>query len=201
MVSILNSTACCIFLHSRTGPEAQVLLLDADNIVRSIATNFREIEREKNQFDHNTKIALDRKIRGFTKELNELKKSLAEYKQQLSASSVDAAQRADWRMQRQTILEGRVIGEDTSSSLMRTQRTILEAQTTGTDTVIMLESQTEQMENMLGELSAMQNISAKTKTVLRRMRTKVVTSKLMTFFIVLFEVAILALIIYLKYYS
>jgi len=179
----------------------QPLLAEADQILRKYQQDLREVEREMSKFDYEVKKSLKSKVDGYKEEMNNLKKALGTQRGRINTASVEAAQRADWKAQRTTILEGRVIGEDTTSSLLRTQQRIQDSHVIGTDTVIELEEQTEQMEGMLNELSTMDSVSAKTKAVIRRMQSQLVTNKVATFFIVLFELALLALIIYLKYYS
>jgi len=88
-----------------------------------------------------------------------------------------------------------------AQSLAMTQRTIEDAAMIGSNTSVKLEHQTEQMENVIGTLHETNSVLDKSAKLLRRMRTRLVTNKLMTFIIILVELAIVALIIYIKFYT
>lgn len=144
---------------------------------------------------------LNSKIKAVQKELEDCRKQIKDFKQQQAVDNMNAAQQAEFREQRQKLLESRDIADSNANSLQRTNRMIQDATVISIDTSEKLESQTERMESMKNTLKETDDVLDKSRHLLRRMRRRLVTNKMITAIIILLEVGILALIIYIKYYS
>ncbi len=190
-----------LFVFSRSAAEARPFFDECDSSVRAAEQQIKEIERERRHFDHATKSSADRKVKQFQKDLEEQKRTLADFRSKSASGDMNAAQQQEWREQRMRLLESRNIQQDTTSSLQRTQRTIEDATVISAETSVTLESQTEQMEGMRDTLRATDGVLDKSKELLQRMRRRLVTNKMITTVIILLEAGILGLVIYIKYYS
>jgi len=186
---------------AQTQAEAQPLFEEAESALRVAENQLRDIESERRHFDLNGKKILDRKIKEFQGLLQQQKQALGEHRERLTLMNMSAAKQAEWREQRMRLLENRHIQDSTTNSLTRTEQMIGDAIVISNDTSVTLESQTEQMGRMLDTLHETDSVLDRSKALLRRMRTRLVTNKLLTFLIILIELGILALIIYVKYYS
>jgi len=103
--------------------------------------------------------------------------------------------------QRKRLLGTQAVVQDTTRSLENTMQSIEAAVEIGTDTTGQLSSQGDQLRQGLLGIRETDSILERSRKTLERMRRRVVTNKLITFFIILIEFGIIGLIIYLKYYS
>lgn len=186
---------------SRTPHEKRTSIEEAESCIRAIELQVKEFERERKHLDFGAKQDADRRIKSVQKELEDGRKQLKDFKQEQATENMNAAQQAEFREQRQKLLESRDIADSNSSSLQRTNRMIQESTAVSIDTSERLESQTERMESMKSTLKETDGVLDKSRMLLRRMRSRLVTNKMITAVIILLELGILALVIYIKYYS
>ena len=197
---VILSFALYFCVHRSPG-EAQLYFDEADSCLRTFEQQTKEIEKQRRTFDHESKTALDRKLKTLQREFAEEKQNLTDARAKQQAGNMNAAQQAEWREQRMRLLESRGLQDSTTSSLQRTQRTIDDATVVSADTGAKLETQTEQMEHMRETLKETDGVLDRSRNLLRRMRRRLVTSKMITVIILMLELGILGLIIYIKYYS
>jgi len=106
-----------------------------------------------------------------------------------------------WRTQRQKLLGTRHIVDETSASLDRTARAIAESAEAGAATSQQLGEQKETLLHARDNIHDTDDILAKSKRTLMRMKRKLMTNKLMQFGIILLEILILIFVVWIKYYK
>lgn len=116
------------------------------------------------------------------------------------AANMSRADEANWRDQRQRLLGAKNVVDETSASLDRTTRSLMETTEIGVATTIQLQQQREALLRSQDNLKQTDDFLSKSKRALTRMRRRLMTNKLIQAFIILLELGILGLIIYLKYY-
>ena len=194
---------CLITFSYRSSTEAQPIILQVEDNLKKSKNFFKKYTSQTRQLDRvgqDQYRAIETRL---TRELTAQENSFTALKKQRPElfGTMDPRERAEFLEQRTRLLQGREIQQSTSDSLRRTQRTIHDTITVGEDTSILLEQQTEKMVGMRDNLHETDNMLDKSRAVLRRMNNRVVTNKLVTTLIILIEIAIVMLIIYVKYYT
>jgi vesicle transport through interaction with t-SNAREs protein 1 len=187
----------------RSPHEAQTSISQTEELLRQAKLYFKKVEPQTRQLDKNRKDQYKLVESRLNRELTAQLKALATLKKEKPELflGMNEAKRAEHMEQRTRLLQGREIANSTSDSLRRTQRTVHDSIAVGEETSVILEVQTEKMEGMRDSLYDTDNMLDKSRAVLRRMNTRVVTNKLVTGLIILLEIAIAALIIYIKFYT
>jgi hypothetical protein len=170
---------------------------------------FRDFKREQRHLGYEEKQRAQRSVKTLQADWEAQKAMLGDYKRRYlgdgggggTAGGMNAVERAEWTDQRQRLLQAREVQSGNSQSLAMTQRTIEDAAMVGAHTSVQLEHQTEQMEGVIDTLHETNSLLDKSAVLLRRMRTRLVTNKLLTCVIITIELAICALIIYIKFYT
>jgi len=103
--------------------------------------------------------------------------------------------------QRARLLQAKRAVDDSGESLDNTLSAISESTATGAQTAIQLQQQRDQLVHAKDNLRETDNILGRSRKLLIRMRRRIITNKLITGVIILVELALIALIVYLKYYK
>jgi uncharacterized protein (DUF3084 family) len=120
------------------------------------------------------------------------------------AGAGDGMSRADRQKQkdqRKKLLGARATSDESSESLARTQQALRQAEENGTDTAATLLKQREQLIAARDTIRETDDFLLRSQKTLRRIRRRLVTNKLITGFIILLQLATVALIVWLKWYN
>lgn len=101
---------------------------------------------------------------------------------------------------RRTLLEGNSILERTTQSVVRSQAAAAESEQIGTEVISELSQQRERLLRAKRRLSQTDDELDKARRVLNIMRRRVLMNKFVLVLIILLEVAILGIIVYLKFF-
>lgn len=108
----------------------------------------------------------------------------------------------DWESaNRRTVLEGRQALLRTAESLERSQRTAIETEEIGTSIISDLGTQREVLERTRTNLHTTGDHLTQTQKVINSMYRRVLTNKFLLVLIILTETAILAAVVYLKFFK
>jgi hypothetical protein len=177
-------------------------LTDADSDVADMANSISAIETELRHYPYNAKARAQATLKDLTAKFDGQKQELAKLKPGAAKPKFRNEQEArEWRDQRSRLLAGKEIIDDTSASLDSTARVIEETAGVGAATSQQLVHQREQFISARETIRETDDVLDRSRKLLLRMRRRVVTNKLITAFIILVELALCALIIYLKYYK
>lgn len=107
----------------------------------------------------------------------------------------------DWDIEhRRVLLEGNAALERSAQSVARSQAVAAESEQIGTEVISELGEQRERLLRAKRRLSQTDEELNKTRKILNIMRVRVLTNKIVLVFIILLEVAILGIIVYLKFF-
>lgn len=101
---------------------------------------------------------------------------------------------------RRTLLESNAVLDRSSQSLARSQAAAIESEQIGTEVISELGGQRERLLSAKRRLSQTDEELHKTRRILNVMRRRVLMNKFVLILIILLEVAILGIIVYLKYF-
>jgi len=186
---------------ARSATEALPHIQAADAYVRQAEGLFKGLEQEKRHMDNASRTAVDRKKKIVLREWETLKQNYNTLKSKYNTSQLSASQQAELRDQRQKLLVARDIQQDTTQSLTNTENTLQQTILVGRDTNQKLDQQTEQLGRMNNSVEATNDALDNSKTVLMRMKRRILTNKLAHVAIIVLEIIILACIIYIRFYS
>lgn len=186
---------------SRGAADALPHIQNGDAIVRQGDQLFKNLDQEKRHMDNASKSAVDRKKKLATREWDTLKASYNSLKANYSTSQLSASQQAELRDQRQKLLVARDIQQDTTQSLDNTQNTIQQTILVGRDTNLKLDQQTEQLNRMNTSVEATNTSLDNSRTLLMRMKRRILTNKLSQVLIIVFELIIFVCIVYVRFYA
>lgn len=116
----------------------------------------------------------------------------------------DASSRADraaQRAQRNKLLGARATTNDTSDSLARTTAALRQTEESGIETARTLIEQREALITARDTIRETDDFLIRSQKTLRRIRRRLMTNKLITGFIILVQLAAVALIVWLKWYN
>lgn len=123
------------------------------------------------------------------------------YNNNTTSASTSTSTPTSLDSQRERLLGNRNLLEDTSDSLDRTQYALSETTQIGSDTHNTLLQQREQFLRQQEMLYDTNSFLDRSKKVMNRMKRRIVTNKLIQYAIILLQCVLLAVIIYIKYYS
>lgn len=107
----------------------------------------------------------------------------------------------DWESEhRRVLLDGNAALERSAQSVARSQAVAAESEQIGTEVISELGEQRERLLRAKRRLSQTDEELNKTRKILNVMRLRVLTNKIVLIFIILLEVAILGIIVYLKFF-
>ncbi|XP_076238356.1 vesicle transport through interaction with t-SNAREs 1b [Calliopsis andreniformis] len=107
----------------------------------------------------------------------------------------------DWEEEhRRTLLEGNSTLQRSAQSVARSQAVAIESEQIGTEVISRLGEQRERLLHAKRRLSQTDEELDKTRRILNMMRRRVLGNKFVLILIILLEIAILAIIIYLKFF-
>ena len=186
---------------ARSQNEALPHIQQAEAHIRTGDGLFKGVDRSKRHLDNVSKAAVERKINAFYREWEQQKSVFVELKSKNSMANLSASEKATYLEQRNTLLASRQITDESSQSLSRTKNVIAETTVIGMETADQLDEQTEQILRMQNTMHDTNSVLDKSRMLLRRMRRRLLSNKLMTGLIIFAELAILVMIIFIKYYS
>jgi len=115
--------------------------------------------------------------------------------------AMSRADRAAQREQRKKLLGARAVTNDTTDSLSRTAAALRQTEESGMETARTLIEQREAMIRARDTIRETDDFLVRSQKTLRRIRRRLMTNKLITGFIILVQLAAVALIIWLKWYN
>jgi len=171
--------------------EAEADIADANNCLNNIEMEIRHYQYAQKTKANNTLRELRSKFDQQKQEFESLKKGRKTPKN-------DDPKHRD---QRNRLLGVKKHVDDTTLSLDNTTRTLQETAVTGAATSVQLQEQREVFIRSRQNLRDTDDVLARSRKLLIRMRRRLVTNKLISFIIIMVELGIIALIVWLKYYK
>lgn len=115
--------------------------------------------------------------------------------------SIPIDQSEQYKSQRERLLGNKNLVDTAGDSLQRTTYTLHETTEIGSQTHNQLIQQREQLIKQRDTLDDTNQYLNRSKKVIQRMKRRLVTNKLITYFIILLEIGLLLMIAYIKYWS
>lgn len=194
-------------VESSSNPEAtKELLAEADGDVYEIRLCLQNFERETRHFPYQLKSKSQKLVKDCREDMDgiegryrELQASSTRRPGAGGGNNISRSDRKRWKDQRGRLLETKDVVDETSQSLMRTQQALNETTQIGADANVQLVSQREQLIHAQETILETDDFLVKSAKTLRRIRRRVVTNKLIQFFIIFLELGVIGLVIYFKH--
>lgn len=185
--------------HDQVLSECQADVNDGKNAIRNIESDMRHWSYERKTQATNILKQLNTDFSAQQKQLVALQN--ATKKAGAMPEGMSRSQKQKWKEDRRRLLATKQVVDDTSSSLDRTIGILEETTQTGAATTIKLEEQREQLINIRQQVRETDDYLTKSRKTLKRMGRRIVTNKLIQYFIILMELAIIAFIVWYRFFS
>jgi len=176
----------------------------ADQDVKDARAAFQRMEQEVRHFSYSVRSKAQQRLGAMNSELDQAVRKLQQAKSQNFApsdfpSGHSRAEQDRYRENRRRLLDAKQTVDESGESIDRTIAILDDTLDRGVNTTATLQEQTEQIRHARDTIQETDDILTKSAKLLRRMRRRVVTNKIIQFFIVLVEIALCALIVWLKW--
>jgi len=176
------------------GTERASLCVESETDVADVERVVRQMVVELRHLPFNSKQRHQQRV-------NELQQRSDVQRERLVGIKKSRPRGEENREQRGRLLQAKQAIDDSGESLDNTLSAISESSATGAQTAIQLQQQRDQLQNAKQNLHETDNVLGRSRKLLIRMRRRIITNKLITGVIILSELALMALIVYLKYYK
>ncbi|XP_038073853.1 vesicle transport through interaction with t-SNAREs homolog 1B-like isoform X2 [Patiria miniata] len=198
-----------VTIPKSSGEERKKLIRDAERASEEAAAVLQEMEEEAKPAPGSYRSQMVAKVRNHRRELDKINRDLKRSgdgrsgRSELfhSQSNFDDKINLAQSNQKSRLLQGQETLNRTSDSLARTHQIAAETDEIGVGIIDELDGQKEQLLNAKDKLQNMDQSLGKSKRVLNTMGRRIITNKLILMAVILVELAILGVVVYLKFFS
>jgi len=195
--SILSSLDRKIKAIARDPPAQRALVDEAEADIYDANTSLQNIEQDVRHYPYHLKSKAQARLKTLKAQFDDQVNQLKAAKE--GPSDVSRADRAHRHEQRQRLLGAQVTMRETGDSLDRTTAALEQTVAVGAETSITLQEQRETLVRARETIRETDDFLTRTSNTLRRMRRRLMTNKLISWIIIVVELAIIALIVWLKW--
>lgn len=194
-------------LQSGTVGDQGSLIQEAEDLAYDAERELTDLQPQIRHLGYQEKHEASRRMENHRARLRRFEETVKQLKlNQHPAGGVNLAalsrqDRQAYKQERERLLTAKGMIDEDDESIRRTIQTIGETTEVGIATTVELQEQRESMIRSKDALNESNDFLVRSRNTLRRMRRRLMTSKLISFAIILVELLIIALIIWLKYFN